>query len=114
MKNQIIKNRGQQGDVYVSRVDSLPAECQEVERDNGRVILAYGEVTGHAHAFKDENVKMFSSNDNNVMRRFLVIENEPATLFHEEHAPHTYAPGIYEIKIAREWTDDNEEIQVRD
>lgn len=112
--NKIIQNRGQQGDVYVSRVESLPAGSQEVGRDNGRVILAYGEVTGHAHAFTDENVRMFSANDNNVIRRFIVIDNEPATLFHEEHSPHTYAPGIYEIKIAREWTDDNEEIQVKD
>lgn len=110
----IIENQGQQGDVYVSRVDALPSVCTEVAREDGGVVLAHGEVTGHKHQFRDEHVKMFASNDNGVERRFIVISEKPATLVHEEHSPHTYAPGIYEIKIAREWTDENEPRRVLD
>jgi hypothetical protein len=100
-----------QGDVYVQKAAKLPEGCKPVDRDNGRVVLAYGEVTGHAHAFKEEHVRMFS-NDNG--RRFLVIEGKPATLLHEEHSPILFAPGIYEIWQQREWTDDNEPRTVAD
>jgi hypothetical protein len=39
-----------QGDVYLRRVEALPKELREIPRDGGRIILAYGELTGHAHA----------------------------------------------------------------
>lgn len=100
-----------QGDVYVQATTQLPEGCKPVERDKDRVILAYGEVTGHAHAFKEKHVQMFA-NDNG--RRFLVIEGKPATLSHEEHSPITFAPGIYEVWQQREWTDDNEPRVVAD
>jgi hypothetical protein len=39
-----------QGDVGLQQINTLPAGLKEVPLDKGRVILAYGEVTGHAHA----------------------------------------------------------------
>ena len=39
-----------QGDVLVIRVDDVPSSAVSVPRDAGRLVLAYGEVTGHAHA----------------------------------------------------------------
>ena len=42
-----------QGDVLLVPVASLPAGCVEVPNDKGRIVLAYGEVTGHAHAIAD-------------------------------------------------------------
>jgi hypothetical protein len=39
-----------QGDVLVQQVDEIPDGLHAVPLDKGRVILAYGEVTGHAHA----------------------------------------------------------------
>lgn len=42
-----------QGDVLLTPVSSLPAGCTEVPHDKGRIVLAYGEVTGHAHAIAD-------------------------------------------------------------
>src|ERR1700761_981660 len=100
---QIIDYQGQQGDVLLTRVKGLPAGCEEIKKENGPSVLAHGEVTGYKHRFESANVRIFSSNDNNIMRRFVVIEREPAILFHEEHKEHTYAPGVYEVKIAREW-----------
>jgi hypothetical protein len=40
-----------QGDVNLRPVAVRPTNLVPVARDNGRCILAYGEVTGHAHAF---------------------------------------------------------------
>ena len=89
-----------QGDVYVQKFDVLPEGCKPVKRDNGGVVLAYGEVTGHAHQFKEKHVTLYS-NDNG--RRFLVIEGKPATLFHEELASpsHVTCPkdGLLEHRI---------------
>ena len=45
-----------QGDVLILRVNSVPDGLKVEPRDNGRVILAYGEVTGHAHAIADHRV----------------------------------------------------------
>lgn len=38
-----------QGDVFIERVDAIPADAKDVTTVD-RVVLAYGEVTGHAHA----------------------------------------------------------------
>ena len=106
----IIDKRAHQGDVYV-KATKLPNDTKLVPTENGKTILALGEVTGHHHRFEEDHVKMFA-NDNG--RRFIVIEGKPATLFHEEHAPITFAPGTYEVYIARQWTDDEEPIRVTD
>lgn len=109
----IIDKQAHQGDVYVKK-SKLPEEVMIVEADNGKIILALGEATGHHHRFETDNVKVFSANDNGVRRRFIVISEKPATLFHEEHAPIEFAPGTYEVFIARQWSDDEEPIAVID
>lgn len=44
-----------QGDVLLVRIDNDDTEGYvEVPRDAGRVVLAYGEATGHAHAIYDD------------------------------------------------------------
>ena len=47
-----------QGDVLVQRINAtdVPAKAEEIPRDGGRVVLAYGEVTNHAHAIRNRNV----------------------------------------------------------
>lgn len=39
-----------QGDVLLRRVEALPANVRPKQSDEERIVLAYGEVTGHAHA----------------------------------------------------------------
>lgn len=91
-----------QGDVKIDRVDFLPQGLMlQPTVEDGLNVLAYGEVTGHKHAFNEKHVKLYS-NDNKL---FLVIEGKPATLYHEEHDPITFAPGIYEVRRQREWAD---------
>lgn len=97
-----------QGDVYLIPA-SIPEGTTEVPRDRGRVILAYGEVTGHAHAIVSEDA-ILSAADN---ARFLRIVGG-ATLTHEEHGAIAIAPGEYRVVIGREWTDQMAARQVVD
>jgi hypothetical protein len=47
-----------QGDVLMFPVAELPANLVPVARDNGRIVLAYGEHTGHAHAIHAPECEM--------------------------------------------------------
>lgn len=40
-----------QGDVAIESISSLPAGLRKAPLEDGQVILAHGEVTGHAHIF---------------------------------------------------------------
>lgn len=90
-----------QGDVLLVPVPSIPDSATEVPRDRGRVILAYGEVTGHAHAITAKGATLLTEQD----QRFLRIVGT-ADLVHEEHSTIAVAPGEYRVVIHREWTDE--------
>lgn len=95
-----------QGDVLLTFIgdDPLPGDVTLVERDQGRVILAYGEVTGHAHAIADPLVELFTAADMDEMQgRFLRVEQE-AELRHEEHDTIVLPPGNYRVQRQREYT----------
>jgi hypothetical protein len=91
-----------QGDVFIVPIEAIPAGAAPVERDAGRVVLAYGEVTGHAHAILSEDAILSAADD----ARFLRIVGTGATIVHEEHAPVALPPGEYRVVIGREWTDE--------
>lgn len=92
-----------QGDVLLRRINRIPASVKPVELDNGRVVLAYGEVTGHAHAFGRENRVVMFRDDGSSGVRYLEVK-EPADLLHEEHSTITIPPGRYEIPPQREYS----------
>jgi hypothetical protein len=87
-----------QGDVLLVPVDEIPEAATVVPRDQGRVILAYGEATGHAHAFDVFAASLLEDDG----LRYLKLR-EAAPLVHEEHAPITVAPGLYRVVIQREF-----------
>jgi hypothetical protein len=91
-----------QGDVLLQRVDDIPEGLQTVPLDNGRVILAYGEVTGHAHAVLGD-VEFLAADLQELEERFLRVENE-AEVVHEEHYTITLPPGGYRVVRQREYT----------
>jgi hypothetical protein len=78
MKNEQMR----QGDVLVTRIDRLPAKATPKAREGGRVVLAYGEVTGHAHAIMEPEALLYDFGD----EMFLEADGT-VTLRHEEHAP---------------------------
>ena len=64
----------------------------------GRLILAEGEATGHAHAIAERDAREFRVGD----ERFLLVRSA-AQLIHEEHAAIDLPPGSYRVVIQREY-----------
>ena len=93
-------NQIRQGDVLITAVKALPSVCKEIAPIDGRIVLAHGEVTGHAHAiYEPEKVEYFEDEAARYMR---VIEE--VDLLHEEHAPIHLTPGDYRIERFGEGT----------
>lgn len=90
------KFQGHQGDVFFEQIELLPEDLVEITPKEGRIVLALGEVTGHAHAIYPVDgvlsARFFKSGDAN----FLQVE-EKCFLRHEEHAPIPFEKGIYRI-----------------
>jgi hypothetical protein len=101
-KSELIR----QGDVCLIPVAALPKGAIAVAQKDARVVLAYGEVTGHAHAIYDHlnevgnpKVRVWDAG----VERFLQVL-EPVTLRHEEHTHKVIPPGIYHLPKQMEYT----------
>ncbi len=93
-----------QGDVLLVPVKKLPDGLKEVGRDrHGRLIVAEGEATGHAHCITDRFADLFVPQDLEEMSdRFLVV-SETVGLTHDEHDTLTVPPGIYRLPAQRQY-----------
>lgn len=103
-----------QGDVVLIRAaktKGVPAGFAEDKRDpHGRVVLAYGETSGHAHVFRAKGVCLLS-NETTGARILRVFD--PCRLLHDqgaealvetgEHASLAIEPGEYHVIQQREW-----------
>ena len=90
-----------QGDVLLCAVDEIPPRAKRVPRDGDRVVVAEGELTGHAHAFPAKRVKLFRERQS--QRSFLTIVEGGARLSHEEHGSILVPEGCYELRRQREY-----------
>lgn len=101
-----------QGDVLLVPVEALPEDATEAPRDKGRLVLAYGEVTGHAHVIDapPETATLFTTADNARFLRILAVSD----LVHEEHGTVTVEPGIYRLPPQVEYNDQMEPRRVLD
>lgn len=88
-----------QGDVLVIRRE-IPSGAKPGKRDKGRIVLAYGEVTGHVHAISSKAVQIREHEGT----RYIRVPKCGAKLSHEEHGTIKLAPGEYEVRIQREYT----------
>ena len=92
-----------QGDILLIPIDEVPdtrgaAQARDVR---GRIVLAEGEATGHAHAIEANGARLFGDD---LQRRFLeVIADGGVDLVHEEHAAIHLNPGAYRVVRQREW-----------
>lgn len=87
-----------QGDVHIVAIQSLPADAKQVER-KGDIILAHGEVTGHAHRIKSKKAIAWEA----AAERFIqAAEKTPIT--HEEHVEIPTDQGSYLVVIQTEYT----------
>ena len=92
-----------QGDVLIIRceINDEPAGHQ-LPLEGGRVILAHGEATGHAHAIPGEDAALYAANDGAAYRHLRVLR--PTALRHEEHGPISLRPGLYRVIRQREYS----------
>lgn len=89
----------QQGDVVITQIMDFPAGERTIDSQMEKKILAYGEVTGHAHQLVDSDnaVEAFR-----ILNKIYLNVLAPVCLRHEEHNPFVIPPGKYEIGIVRE------------
>lgn len=117
-KKPIEQQMYRQGDVLMTRVAAIPPDAKQRARENGRVILAHGEATGHAHVIDDtlQHVRAtlfdvpgrggrpvggaIATGDQ--MMTFLRVD-EVSQLVHDEHGSIELAPGDYRVTRQREY-----------
>ena len=93
-----------QGDVLIVPVEEIPATVEAVERENGYIVLAHGEATGHAHKIKDQHAALFR--DPELMAVFMHVTGDVVALEHDEHDTITVPAGKYQVIRQREYTPD--------
>lgn len=91
-----MKKQYRQGDVWLELIDSLPAGLKKYDGD---IILAYGEVTGHAHRIKTGADMWLAENG----QKYLQI-TEATQLLHEEHSAIQLTEGLYKITQQKEYS----------
>lgn len=101
-----MSNCYRQGDVFLEEVtlESIPKKGRTiVPKDGDRTILAYGEVTGHAHAVPGVyNAELIELEDGS---RFLISDGG-ITLVHEEHGAIELPAKAYKVTIQQEYQED--------
>lgn len=105
-----IKGQVRQGDVLLNPATTDLAKAVEVPRDNGRVVLAYGEVTGHAHALTDEGVALLENPETGERQ---LVATPKAMVRHEEHAALPVLGSLTtstkrDVILQAEWSDEEE------
>lgn len=93
-----------QGDVLLVPVAGAPDDTTPVKRERGRVILAYGEATGHHHSIRHPDVTLVTREQADELRMWLTVTApEPVELEHQEHDTLLVPPGTYEVRRQREY-----------
>lgn len=97
-----------QGDILLERVDDLPSADKPVApAEDGALILAEGEFTGHCHSIR-EDAAMYR--DESLARDVppdlyighVVVNAPSAELVHQEHAAITLLKGVYRVRRQRQ------------
>jgi hypothetical protein len=95
-----------QGDVLLLPVGGLPASSRLTTP--GRVVLAEGEATGHAHVIDNRRARLSVGTRaaaGSLETRYLLVEGVgPVALTHEEHETLRVPPGVYEVRRQHEYT----------
>lgn len=97
-------NQARQGDVWLEKVSTIPPDAKKMAI-HGRLILAEGEVTGHAHAISvmpNNGVLVEAYEKDGTL--FLHVEGDGCVLTHEEHGKISIPPGDYMSYIQGEYS----------
>ena len=94
-----MKKSYRQGDVLIVECDRVDGG-KEVEREDGRIVLAHGEATGHSHAIASMDATLFM--DEATLNRYLDVR-APVVIEHEEHGRIELPSGYYQVRRQREY-----------
>ena len=95
------------GDVLISPIEEIPKHAVK----QSDLILARGELTGHAHRVElDGSAEMYEHEGN----LFLKVLYSPARIVHEEHGPIELPPGMYRVWRQREYNPQLDEQIIED
>lgn len=113
-----IKGQTRQGDVLMLPTTKAVEKRKRMRNEGGRVILAHGEVTGHAHAIDGTTASLYLDDSTiaapDVMPMLalagglpgdrLLIARKTTALKHEEHDQHALRKGEKRIvRIQRQY-----------
>jgi hypothetical protein len=105
-------NQYRQGDVFIERVEEIPATAQKQETSR-RVILAHGEMTGQHHVletadpadwWKQDEISTADQIPTALTGELYLSLPETASVTHPEHASIELPPGNYRVTRQREYT----------
>jgi hypothetical protein len=85
------------GDVFIQASAEIPSEATRLPH----LILAKGELTGHAHRIEESDAAQLFRHGEKL---FLRVTGDRATVTHQEHAAITLKPGVYRVWIQREYS----------
>lgn len=98
-----------QGEIYARKVDQLPDDLAPFSErsESGDWIVSHSE-SGHHHLLGADGVEVLERTNDvpEGMRILYAIVKEPTRLFQDAahpHEAHDVPPGIYEMRIAREY-----------
>ena len=97
-----VRDQGRQGDVLLTRVEALPGICAEIPASDGKIVIAYGEMTGHAHAMPATDARLLDYRGGMYVE---VMGKDAQPIFHEEHETLLLEPGLYSVRIQRQHYD---------
>ncbi len=95
-----VKFVSRQGDVGLEAVDAVPEGCTPVPPVQGRLILAWGEVTGHHHSVPAGVATLVKDREGTM---YLTVD-ELTAVRHQTHFAGDVTPGTYRVRIQREYT----------
>jgi hypothetical protein len=85
------------GDVLIQACAEIPTEAARLPH----LILAKGELTGHAHRIEESDAaQLFRHGE----KMYLRVTGERASVTHQEHATISLGRGMYRVWIQREYT----------
>lgn len=87
-----------QGDIMLIKEPEMPSDAVK-QSNKDRVVLAWGEATGHAHAVSTKYATAYEWRGDVLIRT-----NPGAELVHEEHSTIQLAPGAYRLRRQVEYT----------
>lgn len=116
MQNYIeAKNIAFQGDLGFLKLpdgSQIPDGFEQVKPETKGFVLAYGEVSGHAHAIRAETAQIFfnpkSEKSETGWDEMYILCHKPTIIYHEEHTPVMLGVGLWKKWQQKEYNFENE------